>query len=266
MDRHLNFDQSLCIGCSACSSVCIRGNIRMEVGHPVETGEGMGCFDCGHCFAVCPKGAISLVRYPGFVPHEYDPKSSPVTPEAMSDLIARRRSVRWFTQDKVTEEEFSAIFSAASCAPSVQNAQDTEFVVIDGKMRPFMRLIADIMAPRAQELPRIAQLIEYLDDPFPMGNNPLIWEGRQIILVFSREPEDALISMGRAEMMAYAMGLGGFYAHWIQMAEAQDHGRLMGFFPEISPDKHLGCAFVIGHPRIRFRRTVPRDSPKVQMM
>lgn len=263
---HLSIDLFRCIGCSACASVCIRGNIVMEVGHPSETGGGMGCFDCGHCLAICPENAISLTRYPDFEPREYDPRAPPIAPADLMDLMERRRSSRWFTTDPVTEEEFGSLFRAAGTSPSVQNSADVRFVVIDRDLRRFMLHIADIMSPRADELPRIRQLIDYLNDPFPMGNNPLLWEGRQMILAFSKHREDSVIAMARIELMACAMGLGGFYSHWIQMADDEDHGRFMGFFPGMSEDLVLGAVFVIGHPRSRFRRTVPRDVPDVRMM
>ncbi len=265
MCPHLIIDLPSCIGCSACASVCIRGNLAMDMGHPVEIGGGMGCFDCGHCLAICPKGAVRLARWPDFRPEEYDSKDVPVQADAMLGLLRRRRSARWFTDEKVAPEELSVLFEAAASAPSAENSQDVQFVVIDREMRPFMHLISDIMAPREGELPRFAQLREYLDNPFPMGNNPLLWEGPQIVLAFSGHPEDSLIALGRLELMACAMGLGGFYSHWIQMADGQDHGRFMEFFPGIPSDYSLGGAFVIGHPRVGYRRTVPRDPPKVDM-
>ncbi len=183
----------------------------------------------------------------------------------MLDMLHRRRSVRWFTDEKVTAEELSVLFEAASSAPSVENSQDVRFVVIDREMRPFMRRISEIMAPREGEVPRFAQLREHLDDPFPMGCNPLLWEGTQVVLAFSGHPEDSLIALGRLELMACAMGLGGFYSHWIQMADGQDHERFMEFFPGIPSGYSLGGAFVIGRPRVGYRRTVPRDPPKVDM-
>ncbi len=67
------------------------------------------------------------------------------------------------------------------------------------------------------------------------------------------------------ELMACAMGLEGFYSHWIQMADGQDHERFMEFFPGIPSGYSLGGAFVIGRPRVGYRRTVPRDPPKVDM-
>lgn len=206
---HLLIDLSRCIGCTACASVCIRGNIRMDVGHPVETGEGMGCFDCGHCVAICPKDAISLTAFPDFEPRGFQPKETVVGESDFRNFLERRRSIRWFTTEKVTSEEFDRLFTAATVSPSAENRRDLELVVIDYDMRRFMRNIADIMAPRADELPRFRQLIDYLNDPFPMGNNPLIWEGQQLILAFSEDPLDSVIAMARIELMAYTMGLGG---------------------------------------------------------
>lgn len=263
---HILIDYSECIGCSVCSSVCIRGNIRMESGRPVETGEGMGCFDCGHCFATCPMGAIALTFLDGFGSRGFDPVEHPIPGDAMMDFLERRRSCRWFTGDPVTEEEFEALFRAASCSPSANNIRDVEFAVVGDRLMPFMSHISEIMAPRASELPRFRQLRCFLDDLSHTGNNPLLWEGRQIILAFSRSREDAIIAMGRVEMMAYAMGLGGFFSHWIMMVDDQDHDGLMEFFPEIPADKRMCCAFIIGHPRICFRRTVPRKAPTVHMM
>lgn len=54
------------------------------------------------------------------------------------------------------------------------------------------------------------------------------------------------------------MGLGGFHSRWILQAAENDRAGFMSFFPEIRPDLNAYAVFVIGHPRIRYRRTVPR--------
>lgn len=260
---HLNIDLSRCVGCTACAGVCIRKHIAIEVGHPTEVESELSCMDCGHCAAICPKGAISLTRYPDFVPEEYDPKDVPVDAGSLTEMLSHRRSVRWFTTDRVTEEEFDAMLSAASNIPTVENSQDVEFAIVDGGFGRFMRHLAGILEARKDELPRARQLVEYVNDPFPMGPNPLTWEGRQMILAFATHLEDAYIAMARVELMAQAMGLGCFYSHWVQVADATDHGRFMEFFEGIPAEKSLGCVLVVGHPRVRYRRTVPRDPVKV---
>ncbi len=261
----ITFDYSRCAGCSACVSVCIRGNLRMEMERPVETGSGMGCFGCGHCLAVCPEGAVSMSDSPDFVPREYR-GGPPVSADALEDLLERRRSCRWFTSERVTEDEFSRLLSAASLSPSAANTRDVTLVVVDRRYRDFMRHVAGILRPLRDSNPRIAMFVDHMDDPFAFGPNPFTWEGRQLILAFSRQPEDAVIAMSRVELMACAMGLGGFYCGWIRMADDVDREKLMGFFPDVPSDRVLRCVYVVGHPRTRFRRTVPREPLQTVMM
>lgn len=259
--KHLIIDPDRCIGCARCMNVCIRNNIRLDMGVATETGGD--CFDCGHCMATCPHDAIRLTRYEGDEVREYDPGEVLIGSDDMMEFLTRRRSCRWFTGEKVTDEEFATLFEAASTSPSTENSQDVCFAVVDRRMDEFMRLLAEVLNPLSDEYPRIRQFCESVDDPFGMRRNPLLWDGRQVILAFSRFPTDAVIAMSRIEMMAYSMGLGGFYSRWIQMAEEQGHDRLMEFFPQVPDDRHMYCAFVIGRPRIGFRRTVPRDGVTV---
>ena len=114
-------------------------------------------------------------------------------------------------------------------------------------------MLVDVLEPLSVEYPRIAQYVEHVRTG--EGPDPFMWEGRQVILAFS----------GGVEIMAQAMGLGGFYSMWIRMADDADHRELMSFIGCVDPGKRLGCAFVIGHPRIRYRRMAPRPEPTVHL-
>lgn len=262
---HLIIDEGKCIGCGNCGRVCIRSNISIVNGKAKETPSGpMGCFDCGHCMAVCPKDAIRLVKYEGQKDRieDYDGPTD-IDYETMMGFLKRRRSIRWFTKDKVTDEEFGKLFDAPYYSPSSQNSQDVEFVVVDERLEEFQRFIAEILDPLKDDYPRIAQFIDYTKDPSAFRYNPFLWEGKQIIIAFSEEPADAYIAMSRVELSAYTLGLGGFYSLWMSMADRQDHEKLMSFFPDISARKHMNALFIIGHPRIRFRRTIPHTEVRI---
>ena len=47
------------------------------------------------------------------------------------------------------------------------------------------------------------------------------------------------------------------------MAEEIDNDKLMEFFPEIDSNKHMYAAFVIGIPRLKYRRTRPHKEIKL---
>ena len=260
---HLIIDTDRCIGCGSCAKVCIRSNISMEDGKAKETPAGpMGCFDCGHCMAVCPEDAIRLVRYSDQAGRIGDIVDS-MDYDTFIGFLKGRRSVRWFKDEKVTDEEFGKLFDSVYYSPSSQNSQDVEFVIIDERLEEFQELIASILESLSGDYPRIAQFISYVKDRSAFRYNSFLWEGRQIIAAFSKEPADAYIAMSRVELSAYTMGLGGFYSLWMSMADGQDHERLMSFFSDIPASKHMNALFVIGHPKVRFRRTIPHSEVKV---
>ena len=68
------------------------------------------------------------------------------------------------------------------------------------------------------------------------------------------------------ELLAYSLGLGGFYSLFILKADEIGHDKLMEFFPNIDNDKHMYSAFIIGYPKKRFRRTVPHDEINITFM
>ena len=164
----------------------------------------------------------------------------------------------------MSDGELELLFEAARLSPTAQNAMDVEFVVIDERLDGFRRMLADVLEPLSVEYPRIAQYVEHVRTG--EGPDPFMWEGRQVILAFSGDPSNACIAMSRVEIMAQAMGLGGFYSMWIRMADDADHRELMSFIGCVDPGKRLGCAFVIGHPRIRYRRMAPRPEPTVHRL
>lgn len=254
----LSINKETCTGCKLCEMVCIRDNIQIIDKKAVEVDNG-DCFDCGHCLAVCPTNSISLKVFDDQEVRvvDYDSKEIPVSSDDYINLLKQRRSIRWFKKKKIDKETFDKLFEAAYYSPSAQNAQDVEFVLLDDELDEFMHLVYDIISVEEDKFFRIKQFGEFLRGEGDYGNHPLLWEGHQMILAFSSNQANALIASTRIELLAYTMGLGGFYSLFTLKADELNHDRLMEFFPEIDSNKHMYSAFIIGYPRVHYKRTVP---------
>lgn len=262
MELKLKIDEQLCTACKLCQNVCIRDNIVVKK-FAKETGSN--CFECGHCMAICRAGAITLKSYEGREDRieEYNSREIPVEYDDLLQMLKQRRSIRWFKNKKIDEATFDKLFEGAYYSPSAQNRQDVEFVVLDERLDEFMELVYDIIKVEEDEFFRIKEFGNYLRDNTTKEFHPLLWSGKQLILTFSQDKTSAVIANTRMELLAYAMGLGGFYSLFILKADEIDHERLMEFFPHIDKDKHMYSSFIIGYPKVRFRRTIPHKDIEV---
>ena len=258
----LKIDTELCTACKLCQQVCIRDNIVVE-DFAVEVGSN--CFECGHCVAICKAGAINLKCFEGHDDRivEYNPRETILEYDDLLEFLKRRRSIRWFKSKKIDKTTFDKLFEGAYYSPSAQNAQDVEFVVLDEKLDEFMELVYEIIRVEEDKFFRIKEFGDYLKDNASKEFHPLLWGGKQLILTFSTDKTSAVIANTRLELLAYSLGLGGFYSLFILKADELDHDKLMEFFPEIDSKKHMYSAFIIGHPKVKFRRTIPHNEIKV---
>ena len=261
----LMIDDEKCIACGQCKSVCIRDNIEID---EVAYETGSNCFECGHCMAICPSKAITLKIFKGHEDRieEFDPRELPINYNDFLSFLKQRRSMRWFKKKKIDKDTFNKIFEGAYYSPSAQNEQDVEFVVVDKRLNDFMKHVYEIIQVEEGEFFRIKEFGDYLKDNSTKQYHPLLWSGHQLILTFSSDKTSAVIANTRMELLAYSLGLGGFYSLFILKADEIDHEKLMEFFPGIDKDKHMYSAFIIGYPKKRFRRTVPHREIKVKYM
>lgn len=232
MDAKLKIDEELCTACKLCSQVCIRDNIIVDE-FAVETGSN--CFECGHCMAICKTGAITLKSFEGHEDRivDYDSREIPVEYDDLLQFLKQRRSIRWFRNKKIDKETFDKLFEGAYYSPSAMNNQDIEFAVLDDKLDDFMEHVYSIIKVQEDEFSRIKEFGDYLKDNTTKEFHPLLWGGHQLILTFSTDKTSAVIANTRLELLAYSLGLGGFYSLFILKADELDHDKLMDFFPEI---------------------------------
>ncbi len=86
-----------------------------------------------------------------------------------------------------------------------------------------MKHVYDIIKVEEEEFLRIKQFGDYIRDSSTKKCHPLLWTGHQLILTFSTDKTSAVIANTRMELLAYTLGLGGFFSLFILKADEIDH-------------------------------------------
>ena len=136
----ISIDFDKCDNCNLCFQACMAESI--DKGPEVKKEAGVLCIECGHCYAACPRDAITVLGYEDVETRPL-PEEKPVSGEAMMALLRGRRSARGFRKGlPVPEEDLRALIEAASIAPSRSQQPPLESVRHTATPRPSRRCAA----------------------------------------------------------------------------------------------------------------------------
>ena len=94
--KPVEINKDLCIGCGKCVKDCVSEKLKIVDGKAQFMYER--CIQCGHCYAICPTGAVSM---PG-----YTTEDSPVVDmtefdsDRLLEAMKSRRTIRQFTDER----------------------------------------------------------------------------------------------------------------------------------------------------------------------
>ena len=229
-------DAALCCGCGACVTVCGSQCFCLK-DDKVSSNAGIlwDCFGCGHCMAVCPTGAIS-VSGRALSPEDIFPLP-PAEDEAgyapFLTLLERRRSIREFLDEPVSEDHIQKIIAAVETAPMGIPPSEVGLLILDSreKVREFSKDTCEVIAASqwlaAPWFLNLTRFFRSKEDDAPFRNfiGPLMREytsqmaqGRDVILYdaplamyFYGSPysgEDPMIAATYAMLAGETLGLG----------------------------------------------------------
>lgn len=118
--------------------------------------------------------------------------------ENFSELIKKRRSMRKFTGEELTQDEVVALLKAALMSPTSKRSNSWQFIVVDDK--PTLELLSKCKETGASFLKDAALGIVVLGDPLASD----VWI------------EDASVASIMVQLQAEDLGLGSC---WIQVRE-----------------------------------------------
>lgn len=199
-------DTEKCIGCGLCAKDCVSSIITIENGiaKPGET----GCIACGHCEAICPQNAVTLTGFKEeCIAFE---EQTRLDSDELLMAIKSRRTVRVFSDKKITADVLGKIIEAGRFAPTGGNAQNTGYIILGSKQVELEKLAVNMFQKLVGPAKKIVPLLKKikLDDNFFFKKAPLV-------IVITGNAVNASLAAENMAFMAEACGLGvlfsGFY-------------------------------------------------------
>ena len=237
-----------CIGCGLCVKDCPSTYLHIEDG-VAQTSTG-GCLECGHCYAICPQGAITMTNYD--CTEEAVVPMTEISADTLLAAMKSRRTVRQFTDQAVEPEKVEKILEAGRYSPTGGNSQNVMYTILGSKQAEAEEICVELFR-KGTSLPShfkaFSERFNITDDFFFKGA-PLV------ILVSSRSSVDAGLASSYMELMAESLGLGVLYSGFFVMCTRFSR-KLHKLINLPKGHKAVTC-MVIGYPAVKYHRIVPR--------
>ncbi len=247
------------------------------------------CRNCGHCVAICP---VSAIRHPNYAPDRIRSLEGMARPtvDQLEALLRYRRSVRLFKDEPVDRTVIERIISLACLAPSAQNSQSTEFIVVQDR-----RVLDDITRYTAESAGKVARRLGI--SPLPVRKimknvigHQYYWlrdmqaafkraeeryeEGEDVILhrapaviFFHACPKktmpdvNAQLAIENASLACVALGLGSYYCGFV--TQIAGHDKRIGEAIKLPSNHRIYGVLAIGHPAKTFSNWIERTPRSV---
>ncbi|MCH5315428.1 MAG: nitroreductase family protein [Eubacterium sp.] len=255
MSKHnIIVDNSLCIGCSLCDKDCPDSNFDIKNGKAhIRSND---CLMCGHCVAVCPKGAVSISGFSDCV--EEIPEIN-ASGDDVYNLIRFRRSVRQFSEEKVPQDIIDKIVEVGRVSRTAANSQNVGIRVMTENI------------DRAEEIAvKFFRNGKKLGEPFKpslkkkeIKKNFFFFGAPLVIVVLSKSgfpfaDVNATLSASDMETVAQGYGLGVLHSGFFTICANLIPG--LRKMLKIPRGKKAVTTLVIGYPRVKYYRSVNREN------
>lgn len=289
----IRINEKLCNGCGLCVSVCKDFSIKIENGKAVIADTPVfGCIACGHCMAICPRGAIT-VSGRCISPEDMfklPDKKSAADYSSLLSLLNKRRSIREFKDQPVKREFIEKVLEAAQTAPMGLPPSDVHALVFDSKENVrgfaedfcrylegmkwfvsgwFLTLMRPFWGKANDELFRgfVKPCIDIYTKNMKKGVNLVNYDAPAAIYFYGSpysDPADPIVAATYAMLAAESLGLGtcmlGAIHPMIQNGSAAEK------FREKHGIKHKsreGLFIIMGYPSVKYSKGIKRTFASV---
>lgn len=257
-------DQEKCIGCAACADDCIALNIEVKDGVAVPK---KPCFQCGHCVAICPVGAVSIDDYDMNDVDEYNPEKIISDPEQVLHSIKMRRSIRAYKELPIEQEKLAYLIQAGRYTATAKNMQDCTFVFVQNDLDYVKESVYGYIDLKTEQegrnlpkefLPYVAFSRRRKADP---ADDFLFRNAPTVLYIASESVIDAGLAAQNIENMALSLGLGAMYDGFLARVteENKELKKWLGI-----EEKQINACMLLGYPDREYARTAPRREADVR--
>lgn len=252
----IKIDTDKCIVCSKCIDDCPNSYLFLE-NNEVHASQ-KGCMECGHCYAICPQGAITMTNYDSI--DEEVVLMSEIDSETLLNAMRSRRTIRQFKPDPVEDEKIEKILEAGRYSPTGANKQMVSYTILGSKQREAEEICLSLFRKGKKFGSAFASYLKRIeiDDNFFFKGAPLV------IVVASRSTVDGGLASSYMELMAESLGLGVLYSGFFVACSKMS--RNLKKLLELERGYDVVTCMVIGYPDVKYKRIAPRQDLKVKKL
>lgn len=252
----ITIQEEKCIGCGLCVSDCVAGFLYLDGGKAKV--RAAGCISCGHCYAICPRDAVSI---PEFTENNGDFASmADMDSTHLLQAMKSRRTMRQFTSAPVETEKLQMILEAGRYCPTGSNAQDVAYTVLGSRQDEIEAICVNLFRKgigAAGKFSAMARNINVDDHYFFKGAS-------LVIVVSGKGSVNASLASSYMELMAESLGLGVLYSGFF-IACTRLSGKIRKILDLPKGHKAVTC-MVIGYPKVHYRRIPGRKKINVRTL
>jgi nitroreductase/NAD-dependent dihydropyrimidine dehydrogenase PreA subunit len=268
----IDVNKTTCKGDGRCVEVCPIQILQMnEKEHVPEfvSGGNDRCLNCGHCFAVCPHGSITISSMDAEKALRLDPSALP-SAQQVGIFLKARRSIRLYKDEPVSKDAIAKLLDITRYAPSGINRQPVNWAVVMGKDN--VHGLAGLVVKWAEELVKakspVAESLRFdrLVEAWKKGEDRICRGAPAVVIAYGLKddpmvPQSCTIAGTYLELAAFGLGFGACWAGYVSMAVnmSEDVRKFVG----LSSRATAGAAMMVGFPKYRYRRIPERNPARV---
>ncbi len=227
------------------------------------------CIRCGHCMAICQHGAISFEDMKAEELPKIDGNMLPSSAQAQV-FLRSRRSIRTYKDKSIDRETLAKLIDIARYAPSANNTQSVEWMVIYNKndVNKYAAMVIDwIKYITREHAEAVAGLhMDLIVKDWDDGLDRVCRNAPHIIIAHGAEQNQMIqnsctIALMYLELAASALMLGacwaGIFSHAVENWPSLN--KALGL---PAGNKAFG-AMLVGYPKYKYHRIPLRNEPKI---